>query len=159
MGMEIERKFLVAGTPWQEFDILGIKYTQGYLSLDPARVVRIRLCEDAQKQSAYITIKSALSALSAAEYEYAIPVDEARVLLDTLAEKPLIEKIRYCVPHINKTWEIDVFSGENAGLVVAEVELEHEDESFEKPAWVTREVTHDVRYKNSALTKNPFSTW
>ncbi len=159
MGMEIERKFLVSGKPWQAFDIQGIKYTQGYLSTDPSRIVRVRLCEDAQQQRAYITIKSALSALTASEYEYAIPFDDARTMLETLAATPLIEKIRYRIPHVNKVWEVDVFLGSNKGLVMAEVELEHELEEFEKPAWVTQEVSTDIRYKNSELAKTPFSNW
>ncbi len=166
MAMEIERKFLVHGSPWQELSITGTKYTQGYLSTDKDRVVRVRLCEPLAAQpsstftpKAFITIKSALSGISASEYEYAIPSEDARILLDTLATKPFIEKIRYKIPHEQHLWEVDVFLGINTGLVLAEIELSNEQESFMTPPWLGEEVSHDMRYKNVHLITNPFSTW
>ncbi len=176
MAMEIERKFLVKGSPWQENHSEGIRITQGYLCTDRERTIRIRLCQPmpcspaAHKQAAqdqqaygqetaYITIKSFQSPLSNREYQYAIPPQEARVLLDTLAIPPLVEKIRYCIAHEGHMWEVDVFLGLNAGLVVAEIELSHEDEAFTKPAWLLEEVTYNTQYKNSQLVQKPFSTW
>ncbi len=166
MAMEIERKFLVHGEPWQELQIQGSVYTQGYLSTDKSRVIRVRLCEPQNPHdshpdapTAYITIKSSLSALAAAEYEYPIPVQDARILLDTLAEKPLIEKIRYAIAHEGHIWHVDSFMGLNAGLVIAEVELNSEEESFAIPPWLGKEVSLDMRYKNVHLHLHPFSTW
>ncbi len=159
MATEIERKFLVHGSPWQEMNIEGAKYTQGYLSTDPQRVIRIRLRQNGSQENAFITIKSFVSALTAAEYEYAIPPEEARVLLDTLATPPLIEKIRYQIPHEEHIWHVDVFLGANAGLVVAEIELGSEAESFASPPWLGQEVSHDMRYKNVHLISNPYSQW
>ncbi len=159
MATEIERKFLVHGSPWQEMNIEGARYTQGYLSTDPQRVIRIRLRQKGPDESAYITIKSHLSALSSTEYEYAIPPHEARILLQTLAKQPLIEKIRYQIPHETHLWDVDVFLGANAGLVVAEVELGSEAESFATPTWIGQEVSHDMRYKNVHLINNPYSQW
>ncbi len=181
MAMEIERKFLVHGCPWQELGLQGSKYTQGYLSTDKDRVIRVRLCEvlacaptasvlsapstphdtavDDTHTHGYITIKSHISALAAKEYEYAIPAADARLLLDTLAQKPLIEKIRYTLPHNHHVWQIDFFLGLNAGLVMAEIELTSEEESFTKPAWLGEEVSHDLRYKNVHLHTHPFTAW
>ncbi len=173
MAMEIERKFLVQGAPWQEQASQGVKITQGYLCTDRERSIRIRLCEpmttttpsptknraEYSDCTAFITIKSFVSALTTHEYEYAIPPQEARVLLDTLALSPPIEKIRHRIAHAGHTWEVDVFLGANAGLVVAEIELTQEDEAFAKPAWLLEEVTYNTQYKNSHLVHKPFSTW
>ncbi len=170
MGMEIERKFLVQGSPWQEHESIGHKITQGYLSTDPQRTIRVRLCESAVstftsavqesiQSTAFITIKSHISTVSCHEFEYAIPPQEARILLDTLVHKPLIEKIRHRIVHEGHTWEIDVFSGSNAGLVLAEIELSHEEEVFFAPPWLLEEVTHNTQYKNSQLVHKPYSTW
>ncbi len=155
MATEIERKFLVVGKPWIESHTQGTVYTQGYLSTDPERVIRVRMADS----KGYLTIKSKVSAMTCAEYEYEIPHDEAKALLETLALKPYIEKIRYKIPHGAHIWDVDVFSGENTGLVVAEIELKHENEAFTKPQWLGDEVTKDMRYKNANLATHPFSSW
>ncbi len=155
MATEIERKFLVIGKPWLENHIQGTAYTQGYLSTDPERVVRVRVAA----QKGYLTIKAKASAMTCAEYEYEIPPDEAKALLETLALKPYIEKIRYKIPHGSHIWDVDIFSGANTGLVLAEIELTHEDEAFTKPQWLGDEVTKDMRYKNANLVTHPFSSW
>ena len=108
---------------------------------------------------AKLTIKGVTTGITRAEFEYAIPVEDATILLDNLCEQPLIDKHRHKEVHAGKTWEIDVFHGLNQGLVVAEIELDAEDEAFERPAWAVKEVSSDSRYYNSNLLKNPFSTW
>ncbi len=159
MTVEIERKFLVYGAPWQELGIQGVKYIQGYLSTDPTRVVRVRVCQKPHKEEAFITIKSSLTTLSASEYEYAIPTAEAHSMLQTVAHPTLIEKIRYHIPHEGNIWHVDSFLGDNAGLVTAEIELAQETQSFVKPAWIGDEISHEMRYKNVQLVQNPFSHW
>ncbi len=157
MGTEIERKFLVHGEPWKALKLEGMHFVQGYLSTDRERTVRVR----AAGTKAFITIKAPLQGhnFARSEYEYEIPLDEAKIILNSLAKRPLIEKIRYHIPHAGMTWDVDVFLGENAGLVLAEVELESEEQYFEKPMWVGEEVTNDVRYINSSLSANPYLTW
>jgi len=154
MGVEIERKFLVKGTDWKKE---GQKqfYQQGYLSSDPDRVVRVRRVDD----EGYITIKGKTSGASRSEYEYPIPIQDALEMLQNLCEKPLVEKYRYTITHDDLVWEVDEFLGENRGLVVAEVELDSEDQALTLPAWVDREVTDDNRYYNVNLIKHPFSSW
>jgi adenylate cyclase len=153
MGREIERKFLVKGDAWRRAE--GTAYRQGYLSSDPERVVRVRTVAD----KGYLTIKGIARQASRLEFEYEIPVREANTLLHELCERPLIEKKRYKVEHSGLTWEIDEFFAENEGLVIAEVELQSEDQAFIKPTWVGQEVTGDSRYFNSNLIKNPFTKW
>jgi adenylate cyclase len=119
------------------------------------RTVRIRVAD----AKAFITIKGPTVGATRSEYEYEIPFGEGNAMLETLAEKPLIEKTRYRIPVGNLTWEIDEFLGENAGLIVAEVELKSEDQTFDKPLWVGDEVTNDPRYFNANLVKNPFTRW
>ena len=155
MNYEIERKFLVKG----EFKSQAFTYrriVQGYLSSVPKRVVRIRIKGD----EAYLTVKSTVSAngLTRFEWEKEISVDDAEVML-TFCEKEIIEKTRYLVKVGAHIFEVDEFYGSNEGLFVAEVELQAEDEEFEKPDWLGKEVTHDVRYYNSMLVKNPYSKW
>ena len=154
MGKEIERKFLVKGDAWRAL-AGGMTYQQGYLNSAKERTVRIRTA-DAQ---AFITIKGVTVGASRPEYEYEIPFGDGKEMLETLVEKPLIEKTRYKIPVGNLTWEIDEFVGENAGLIVAEVELKSEDQTFDKPVWVGDEVTNDPRYFNANLVKNPFTRW
>lgn len=154
MGIEIERKFLVRNTDWK-IDAPGQRFTQGYLSTDPDRVVRVRLAGD----QAWLTIKNRAVDLVRAEFEYPIPPDDARILLDQLCIGPLIDKTRYRVAHAGHIWEVDEFHGDNAGLVVAEIELSRPDESFARPAWLGDEVSGDPRYGNSSLIASPFSTW
>lgn len=153
MGNEIERKFRVdpAWRPPGE----GVAFEQGYLSAHPERVVRVRV----EGNQAKLTIKGATTGVTRAEYEYPIPVDDARAMLRDLCEKPIIEKRRHVVKYADKTWEVDVFAGDNAGLVIAELELASEDEAFARPPWVREEVSDDPRYYNSNLVKAPYSTW
>lgn len=154
MAKEIERKFLVTGDPWRTA-ASQVTYRQGYLSSHPDRTVRVRT--DGRK--AKLTIKGLTRGATRDEFEYDVPLADAEAMLDRLCERPLIEKTRYLVPHDGRTWEIDVFEGENLGLVVAEVELDSEHQSVTLPPWVGREVTDDPRYFNANLIKNPFKNW
>ena len=154
MGQEIERKFLLANSDWKSQADAGSTLCQGYLSSTPERTVRVRI----KGQQAWITIKGKSEGISRQEFEYEIPVEDAKELL-LLCEKPLIEKTRYLVRDKDLTWEIDVFEGENSGLVLAEVELPSADLEISLPGWIGREVSDDPRYYNSALIKHPFSTW
>ena len=154
MGEEIERKFLVVGDRWRE-RATGTLFRQGFLSTEPVRTVRVRVAG----ARAWLTIKGKTVGASRTEYEYPIPVEDGQHMLDTLCKRPLIEKTRYALDAGSHTWEIDVFEGDNAGLVVAEIELGAEDEPFEKPAWLGEEVTHDPRYFNSNLVEHPYRDW
>ena len=154
MGKEIERKFVINQAAWTPQDS-GIHFKQGYLNSQKERVVRVRI----EGTVAKLTIKGVTTGVTRAEFEYSIPVDDAAILLDNLCEQPLIDKHRHKEVHFGKTWEIDVFHGLNEGLVVAEIELTSEDEKFELPSWVEKEVSSDPRYYNSNLLKNPFSNW
>ena len=154
MGVEIERKFLVEGDAWRTLGESTL-LRQGYLSLDPARTVRVRI----DGEQAFITIKGKSVGASRGEWEYPIPVPEAAELLDGLCQQPLVEKVRHRIASGPHTWEVDEFLGANAGLVVAEIELGSEDEAFEKPDWIGREVTGDARYFNSRLISHPYSQW
>lgn len=155
MPQEIERKFLVHDG-WREHSHQKTRIVQGYLSSVPGRSVRVRIAGD----RGFLTIKGAASASGVSRYEWEreIPEDEAEALL-ALAEPGVIEKVRHLVAAGPHTFEVDEFFGENAGLVVAEIELEAEDEAFERPKWLGEEVTGDRRYYNSSLVKVPFSTW
>ena len=152
MAKEIERKFLVQAR-WKPQDE-GIKIAQGYLSTVPERTVRVRIKGD----KGYLTIKGKNQGISRAEFEYEIPRSDAEELLK-LAEQPILSKTRYLEQHGNRLWEIDVFAGENQGLVVAEVELPDEQAEFSRPDWLGQEVSGDVRYYNANLIKKPFSLW
>lgn len=152
MALEIERKFLVTGTAWRE--AASVRYAQGYLNRDKHRTVRVRVAGEA----AFLTIKGLTQGATRAEFEYPIPVADAQALLG-LCEGPLIEKTRYVVQVGTTTWEVDEFHGENAPLVVAEVELTSEDAAFERPDWLGEEVTHDARYFNASLSQLPFQRW
>ncbi|MGK2906682.1 MAG: CYTH domain-containing protein [Desulfuromonadales bacterium] len=154
MGIEIERKFLVHGSEWKA-GLSGTEYRQGYLSTDPQRTVRVRLAGE----QGYLTIKGASEAASRLEFEYPIPADEAVQLLERLCRKPLIEKIRYRVPHAGMSWDVDEFLGDNLGLVMAEIELDHEDQMVELPPWAGQEVTGDSRFYNACLAECPLASW
>lgn len=154
MGIEIEKKFLLTGTEWKQL-ATGTAYRQGYLNSVKERTVRVRTIND----QGFLTIKGVSVGATRLEYEYEIPLEDANALLDELCEKPLIEKNRYKVNFSGFTWEIDEFFGENDGLIVAEIELESEDQAFEKPEWVGEEVTGDSRYFNSNLINNPYTKW
>ena len=155
MGIEIERKFLVEGTDWRSEAVASKAMKQGYLGRLGKASVRVRTTEDA----AYLNIKSADLGISRREYEYAIPLAEADEMLETIAEGAIIDKTRYIVPFGAHTWEIDVFAGPNAGLVVAEIELATPDEPFERPVWLGKEVSDDPRYYNVCLVTHPYSEW
>jgi CYTH domain-containing protein len=152
MGIEIERKFLVNGTAWRHGD--GVRFSQGYLNRDKERTVRVRLAGE----KAFLTIKGVSVGASRAEFEYEIPASDAEQLLK-LCDGPVIEKIRRVIQLEGATWEVDEFLGENAGLVVAEIELHSEDQAFDRPEWLGEEVTHDSRYFNSCLATHPFTRW
>lgn len=152
MGIEIERKFLVTGNEWRQGQ--GVKFSQGYLNRDKSRTVRVRLAG----HQAFLTIKGISQGISRAEFEYEIPLNEAEQLLK-LADGPVIEKVRYVLIHQGDTWEIDEFYGENTGLIVAEIELADEAQSFAIPDWLGKEVTDDPRYFNSNLASYPYSLW
>jgi len=154
MAQEIERKFLLADDSWKPA-AQGVRYRQGYLCTDKERTVRVRVVGE----RGLLTVKGMTRGISRAEYEYDIPLQDATQLLDDLCLRPLIEKTRYRVTHGDLTWEIDEFHGENAGLVVAEVELASADQDVPMPDWVGEEVSGDPRYFNSNLGRHPYSRW
>ena len=155
MGVEIERKFLVSDDSWRSQADAGDRYRQGYLAHDPQRSVRVRIAGE----RAWLNIKSATSPVRRLEYEYLIPLGDAQEMLETLRVYDCVDKTRYLVKHGKHVWEVDVFEGANAGLIVAEIELDDEDEAFEKPDWLGREVSDDPRYYNMNLAKQPYTTW
>ena len=159
MAIEIERKFLLKNDKWRrdahDQPIAGIPFRQGYLPTQNGITVRVRL----EGADAKLTIKGKTAGLARAEYEYSIPLQDAQQMLDTLCDKPLIEKVRYCRSEQGYIWEIDEFGGDNQGLIVAEIELDSEDEQPPLPDWVGQEVSGDPRYFNSSLVKKPFKSW
>ncbi len=155
MATEIERKFLVVNDSWRAQAAPAVRYCQGYLSGSKKSSVRVRI----EGKVARLNIKSATLGVTRREYEYPIPLQDAQELLKELCDAPLIDKLRYHVHHGEHLWEIDVFEGDNAGLVVAEIELAREDEAFARPAWLGQEVSHDARYYNVCLTQHPFKNW
>jgi len=163
MAKEIERKFLVLRDRWQRFVAAaaptGKAYCQGYIATAiSGQSVRVRIAGE----SGFLTIKGPAQGeqgLTRAEFEYAIPFSEAQEMLETLCERPFISKTRYVVPLGNAVWEVDEFEGDNAGLMVAEVELMSEAQSFERPDWLGEEVSGETRYYNSSLVKEPYGQW
>ena len=153
MGMEIERKFLVDQKIWQPGE-QGISVRQGYLAGEGPLLVRIRQ----QDRKAFLTLKGRTTGISRLEFEYEIPMVDAVGLL-RLCQQPLVEQVRYVEEFEGHTWEIDRFFGSNEGLMIAEIELTSEDESFARPAWLGREVSGDSRYYNSNLIQHPYSEW
>lgn len=149
MAEEIERKFLVNSDSWKQAATGSKLLRQGYLSSNAKATVRVRTRDDAE---AVVTIKGATRGLSRAEYEYVVPIVDAREML-AMAEPHVLMKRRYIVPFAGLTWEVDVFEGRHTGLVIAEVELEHEAQQVELPDWVGREVTDDDRYNNASLSR------
>lgn len=154
MAIEIERKFLVQGDEWRALGV-GTVYRQGYIAITQGKTVRVRIAGD----QGFLTIKGGTVGIAKREYEYAIPLVEAAEMLDVLCDRPLIEKTRYKIPLDGVIWEVDEFAGENAGLIMAEVELTHIDQAIQIPAWVGPEVTGDPRYFNAYLSKHPFQSW
>ncbi|BBB33297.1 adenylate cyclase [Thermotomaculum hydrothermale] len=155
MGIEIERKFKVKDTSFLK-GLKGISIKQGYLYIGDKSVSRVRIIEN---KKAYLTVKGRTGDISRLEFEYEIPLKDGIELLENVCLKPLIEKVRYKLPVGNHVWEIDVFEGENKGLIIAEIELESEDEEFEKPDWAGEDVSNDERYYNYSLVKFPYSVW
>lgn len=153
---EIERKFLVKNSSFETLATAKKKIAQGYLNTAPERTVRIRIANE----KAYLTIKGKgnESGMTRFEWEKEIAIEEASALL-LLCEKGVIEKTRFEIPVGNHLYEVDVFYGENEGLVIAEIELSSEKEAFQKPDWLGTEVTNDERYYNAYLSKNPFKNW
>ena len=153
MAQEIERKYLVKGDKWRSL-AQGVGYCQGYIATTGKQTVRVRIIGG----RGYLTIKGENKGRTRAEFEYAIPVEDAREMLDTLCDRPLIEKTRYKIPVGNLVWEVDEFAGDNQGLIIAEVELESEAQEISLPDWIEREVS-DPKYYNSNLAKHPYSKW
>lgn len=155
MALEIERKFLVKSNSWKKLT-KGIHYKQGYLSTDKNRTVRVRTINN----KAFLTIKGISVGATRKEFEYEIPFDEGNEMLNELCFQPIIEKIRYKLKVENGlVWEIDEFLGQNKGLILAEIELEYEEQNFIKPDWLGDEVTTNPKFYNSSLVKFPFSKW
>jgi len=154
MASEIERKFLVVGDQWRDGH-KGVHICQGYLVAADNCTVRVRLKGDA----AYLTVKGKAEGVSRLEYEYPIPLDDAKELLARLCMQPYVEKNRYEIEYEGLKWEVDEFLKENEGLIVAEVELESEQQQVELPPWVGAEVSSDSRYSNFNLVQHPYSTW
>ncbi len=155
MAKEIERKFLLKNNAWREKSDAGVRIKQGYLAGTDKASIRIRIEDD----KANINIKSATLDIVRDEYEYSIPLEDARKILTTMCYQPFIVKTRYHVAEGDLTWEIDVFEGENAGLVVAEIELSDKHQSIPKPDWLGNEVSDDARYYNVNLVKHPYCKW
>ncbi|SFW78033.1 CYTH domain-containing protein [Chitinophaga sancti] len=155
MPKEIERKFLLDLARWQAVEKpAGEHFRQGYLVTDPQKTIRVRLTDTC----GYLTIKGISTGATRLEYEYEIPTAEAKELLDNFAIAEL-SKIRYKITYQHKIWEVDEFLGANKGLFVAEIELQSEDEQFDLPTWVTKEVTGEEKYYNSNLTTHPYQNW
>jgi CYTH domain-containing protein len=153
MGIEIERKFLVVHDSWKSIAGEGLFCRQGYLCSGDGKTVRVRV----MGEHAFLTIKGPTNGISRAEFEYGIPVADAECLFTLCGN--LVEKTRYIVTHAGQAWELDVFSGMNAGLVVAEIELESEQQEIDVPDWLGREVSGDTRYYNASLSVHPFMLW
>lgn len=154
MAKEIERKFLI---DLEKIGLLvdGTLIKQGYITTANRAVVRARIAGN----RAYLTLKGENRGVTRTEFEYEIPVDDAQEIIRELCHGPVVEKTRYLVVNSGHTWEVDIFHGDNDGLVVAEIELGSETEQFELPFWVTKEVSSDVKYYNSSLLDNPFRNW
>jgi len=155
MATEIERKFLVVDDRWRGESRRRQRLVQGYLANTDRGSIRVRLEGD----RASLNIKSMTLDVTRSEFDYPIPVDEAEIILHSLCMKPLIEKTRHYLVHEGHTWEVDEFHGDNAGLVVAEIELRDKSEPFAKPSWLGKEVSDDPRYYNVCLVERPFRSW
>lgn len=154
MGKEIERKFLVKDETYKTL-AEGILYHQGFLNTSKERVVRIRIVGE----KGFLTIKGLSEGAKRTEFEYEIPVEDAKTMLEEICEKPIIIKYRYNIQIDDLLWEVDEFKAENEGLVVAEIELHDEFQNFDKPNWLGGEVTEDPKYYNANLIKHPFKSW
>ncbi len=155
MGIEIERKFLVRNDAWKSGIQGSYPCTQGYIGLRGPGSARVRIIGT----KGFLTLKGPRQGISRAEFEYQIPIEEARELLESFCDDALITKVRHEVPHEGHLWEIDEFGGENTGLILAEVEIDDESESFNFPEWVGKDISEDERFFNAQLAKHPISTW
>lgn len=155
MALEIEHKFLLVSDEWRSLVRHSEVFRQGYLSNSPAASVRVRIANE----QATLNIKGMTIGTHRPEYEYRIPLQDAAELLDQLCARPIIEKTRHFVDFAGKTWEIDEFAGENAGLIVAEVELDEIGEPFQRPTWAGADVSGIERYYNVSLLKYPYQQW
>ena len=153
MGLEIERRFVVDSDAWRGL-APAVQYRQGYLSVEKERTVRVRVVGE----QAWLTLKGNISDVSRHEFEYAIPLADAQTIMAAMCPM-VVDKLRHRIEHGGFVWEVDEFFGDNAGLVLAEIELPDEDTPFAKPAWVGEEVTHDGRYTNAYLSKQPYTRW
>ncbi len=154
MGIEIERKFLVEGDGWKSAAEEGLACRQGYLDSGQGATVRVRIIG----REAFLTIKGATTGITRSEFEYEIPVPDAAELLE-LCGDAIVEKRRHFIKHSGMIWELDVFSGSNTGLIMAEIELESERQPFVLPEWVGEDVSSDPRYRNVYLARHPFGNW
>ncbi|MDQ3111791.1 MAG: CYTH domain-containing protein [Bacteroidota bacterium] len=155
MGVEIERKYLVRKELWAKAKPeKSISITQAYLSRDLEKTIRLRIADD----KGFITVKGPTTGISRAEFEYEMPLDGVKELMEAFPSSPIV-KIRHHVTYKNKLWEVDEFLGENEGLIVAEIELKAEDEIIDLPEWIDKEISKDKRYANSNLAGKPFKTW
>ena len=155
MGIEVERKFLVSDESWRDDVTASTRIVQGYIAQTGSATVRVRVKGD----RGFLTIKGLSVGVSRSEFEYEVPVADALAMLDELAQGPVIDKVRHLVPVGGHVWEVDVFAGENAPLVMAEVELADSQEAFVRPDWAGVEVSDDQRYFNVNLARSPYSTW
>ncbi|AUH52969.1 adenylate cyclase [Chromobacterium sp. ATCC 53434] len=153
MALEIERRFVVSGDGWRGL-APAVQYRQGYLSVEKERTVRVRVVGE----QAWLTLKGHISNVSRHEFEYAIPLADAQTIMDAMCPM-VVDKLRHRIEHQGFVWEVDEFFGENAGLVLAEIELPAEDTPFAKPQWIGEEVTEDGRYTNAYLSKKPYRSW
>lgn len=154
MAKEIERKFLIDASTIGSLEN-GMSIKQGYISTTDKTVVRVRVAGN----MAYLTLKGENKQLTRSEFEYGIPINDAEQIITELCNGPIVEKTRYLRIYEGHTWEIDVFHGDNDGLIVAEIELESEEEAFKKPSWIAIEVSNDARYYNSSLLDHPYKNW
>ncbi len=157
--LEIERKYLVDPEIWHLAEKPEVRVlTQGYLCMDDLKVIRIRIVQTNSDSRGYLTIKGKMKNLGRPEFEYEIPIEEAKDLMALTLYNP-IEKTRYKYLHMGKIWDVDIFRGGNEGLCMAEIELDDPDEVIDFPEWVGREVSHDPRFYNAYLSEHPFTTW
>lgn len=155
MAVEIEHKFLVKDASWRPNVISAQRMSQAYLASQATVTVRVRIAGD----TAWLTLKGASTGIAQSEFEYAIPLTDARQIMDTLTDSPVIDKTRHTLVVENHEWVVDEFHGANDGLIVAEIELDAEDERFTIPAWAGANVTADVRYRNKYLAHHPYCDW
>jgi adenylate cyclase len=157
MGTEIEHKFLVRSDAWRDAVTRTVRYRQGYLDTGTGGACSVRVRIDGEE--ARLNIKSATLGTRRTEFDFPIPLADGNAILEQLCARPFIDKVRHYVEHAGHRWEIDVFEGDNAGLVVAEVELQGVDEPFQRPDWLGEEVSHDPRYYNVSLVRHPYKDW